>query len=191
MKSYLRFLSRNKLYTAIMAVGLSVSLAFVIIMSCYVWQNLSVSRFYPDADRIYCVGNKGTTYSSFNLGKMLDDRFPEVEMSATVMNRASRFLTRDVLIEQSFFMGVDPDFFEMFPTRFVYGSKEAFNDFGNIIWNCLFLKHSHRCLCGTEIRLRFKHILTVNALCIKHNRKFCFKSDFGKLLSVGFDGSAS
>ena len=133
MKSYLRFLSRNKLYTAIMAVGLSVSLAFVIIMSCYVWQNLSVSRFYPDADRIYCVGNKGTTYSSFNLGKMLDDRFPEVEMSATVMNRASRFSTRDVLIEQSFFMGVDPDFFEMFPTRFVYGSKEAFNDFGNVI----------------------------------------------------------
>ena len=36
MKSYLRFLSRNKLYTAIMAVGLSVSLAFVIIMSCFV-----------------------------------------------------------------------------------------------------------------------------------------------------------
>ena len=30
MKSYLRFLSRNKLYTAIMAVGLSVALALVI-----------------------------------------------------------------------------------------------------------------------------------------------------------------
>ena len=30
MKSYLRFLTRNKLYTAIMAVGLSVSLAFII-----------------------------------------------------------------------------------------------------------------------------------------------------------------
>ena len=30
MKSYLRFLGRNKLYTAIMAVGLSVALALVI-----------------------------------------------------------------------------------------------------------------------------------------------------------------
>ncbi len=30
MKSYLKFLSRNKLYTAIEAVGLAVSLAFVI-----------------------------------------------------------------------------------------------------------------------------------------------------------------
>lgn len=31
MKSYLRFLSRNKLYTAIELVGLSISLAFVIL----------------------------------------------------------------------------------------------------------------------------------------------------------------
>ena len=30
MKSYLRFLGRNKLYTAIMAVGLSVALALVL-----------------------------------------------------------------------------------------------------------------------------------------------------------------
>ena len=40
MKSYLRFLSRNKLYTAIMVVGLSVSLAFVIIMGCFTWQQI-------------------------------------------------------------------------------------------------------------------------------------------------------
>ena len=33
MKSYLKFLSRNKLYTAIEAVGLIVSLAFVVIIS--------------------------------------------------------------------------------------------------------------------------------------------------------------
>ena len=34
MKSYLKFLSRNKLYTAIEAVGLVVSLAFVILIAC-------------------------------------------------------------------------------------------------------------------------------------------------------------
>ena len=41
MKSYLRFLSRNKLYTAIEVVGLSVSLAFIILMSAYVIGNMS------------------------------------------------------------------------------------------------------------------------------------------------------
>lgn len=36
MKSYLKFLSRNKLYTAIEAVGLIVSLALVLIIGMWV-----------------------------------------------------------------------------------------------------------------------------------------------------------
>ena len=35
MKSYLRFLSRNKLYTAIEVVGLSVALAFVVFIATF------------------------------------------------------------------------------------------------------------------------------------------------------------
>ena len=35
MKSYLKFLSRNRLYTVIEFAGLAVSLAFVIIIGCY------------------------------------------------------------------------------------------------------------------------------------------------------------
>ena len=40
MKSYLRFLSRNKLYTAIEVVGLSVALAFVILLNSYIVEDL-------------------------------------------------------------------------------------------------------------------------------------------------------
>ena len=36
MKSYLRFLSRNKLYTAIEVVGLSVALAFVVFIAAVI-----------------------------------------------------------------------------------------------------------------------------------------------------------
>ena len=56
MKSYLKFLSRNKLYTAIEAVGLAVSLAFVIIIGSYVWQQYAVTRENPDRERIYVPG---------------------------------------------------------------------------------------------------------------------------------------
>ena len=56
MKSYLKFLSRNKLYTAIEAVGLIVSLAFVIIIGSYVWQQYEVTRENPDRERIYVPG---------------------------------------------------------------------------------------------------------------------------------------
>ena len=44
MKSYLRFLSRNKLYTAIEVVGLSVALAFVIVLSSYIVNDMSVNK---------------------------------------------------------------------------------------------------------------------------------------------------
>ena len=57
LKSFLKFLSRNKLYTVINVVGLSVSLMFVILIGIYVVQELSVDQFQQDGDRIYILGD--------------------------------------------------------------------------------------------------------------------------------------
>lgn len=133
MKSYLRFLSRNKLYTAIMAAGMTIALAFAIIMSCYVWQNLRVNRVYPDTDKIYLVGHNGTTHSNIKLGQVLQDRFPEVEKSITAMSRFGKFSINGTDVENSTYLAVDPDFFEMFPCDFIYGDREAFYDVSNVI----------------------------------------------------------
>ena len=43
MKSYLKFLSRNKLYTAIEAVGLVISIAFGTVL----WQTLKAAKTNP------------------------------------------------------------------------------------------------------------------------------------------------
>ena len=126
MKSYLRFLTRNKLYTAIMAVGLSVSLAFVIIMSCFVWQNMRVNRMYPDADRIFIVGGFGNILSNFTLGQSIQDNFPEVEKAVTVMNRYGKYSMDEVALEKEEFMGVDLGGFRMFKKELVYGCEESF-----------------------------------------------------------------
>ena len=53
MKSYLKFLSRNKLYTAIEAVGLVVSLAFVLLTGHFVWQQRQMTRNVPDYKDVY------------------------------------------------------------------------------------------------------------------------------------------
>lgn len=47
MKSYFKFLSHNKLYTAIEAFGLSVALAFVIVLFSGLLPAIVVSRFNP------------------------------------------------------------------------------------------------------------------------------------------------
>ena len=49
MKSYLKFLSRNKLYTAIEAVGLIVSLALVLIIGMSVRDQLMIAKKVPGA----------------------------------------------------------------------------------------------------------------------------------------------
>ena len=56
MKSYLKFLSRNKLYTAIEAVGLIVSLAFVVIIGSSIRDQFGIVYNVPDHDNLYLVG---------------------------------------------------------------------------------------------------------------------------------------
>ena len=134
MKSYLRFLSRNKLYTAIMAVGLSVSLAFVIIMSCFVWQNLNVNRYYPDQDRMYAVGNKGDVMSNISMAQVMADAVPEIECATSiVVQRMEPAYIEGVEVDEDSFMGIRKGFFEMFPMKFYEGDPEVLNDLNNAI----------------------------------------------------------
>ena len=51
MSSYIKFLSRNKLYTVIEAIGLIVSIAFVILIGNYVYQQYSVAYGNPYRNR--------------------------------------------------------------------------------------------------------------------------------------------
>ena len=62
MRSYLKFLSRNKLYTAIEAVGLVVSLAFVIVIGFSVWDQLMIAKKVPGAQNLYLLGPQKDLY---------------------------------------------------------------------------------------------------------------------------------
>ena len=71
MKSYLRFLGRNKLYTAIEVVGLSIALAFVIILGAVLIDKSQVNDNIKDADDIYSmtvntdwIGSMSGTFSN-------------------------------------------------------------------------------------------------------------------------------
>ena len=73
MKSYYRFLSRNKLYTAIEVVGLSIALAFVILLSSYIVDDLSCDKEIKDKERI-CLAHVFEA-------PMLPDQFMETALS--------------------------------------------------------------------------------------------------------------
>ena len=128
MKTYLKFLSRNKLYTAIEFVGLSVALAFVIISFCYVVQQYTVTRENPDRERIYAVGESESFLNCYGMKEVIDGKLPEVET-------VSHFhLMQDQLInvgEQNFvgkMLVCDVDFFSIFPVVFKEGSPEMLSE---------------------------------------------------------------
>ena len=70
MKSYLRFLGRNKLYTAIEVIGLSVALAFVLILSSYIIDEIRTDREVKDKGRLWVCHNKGIASSSQKFDKI-------------------------------------------------------------------------------------------------------------------------
>ena len=63
MKSYFRFLSRNKLYTLINIAGLVVSLMFIILMGDYTWRQYSIEVTTPGASIASIRGTRTLTAS--------------------------------------------------------------------------------------------------------------------------------
>ena len=127
MKSYLRHLNRNKLYTAIMAVGLCISLAFVIIFTCYTWQQFSVCNHYPGSKNIYLVAMGGNTYSYETLAEEIENEIPGVEDAVLVENFYNSIKYNDEMSSDQGMLVLDKDFFDVFETKFIAGSIDEFN----------------------------------------------------------------
>ena len=70
MKSYLRFLGRNKLYTTIEVVGLSLALAFLIVLGSVLIDKSQVNDNIKYADDIYSLAITGEYSSVGHFGKV-------------------------------------------------------------------------------------------------------------------------
>ena len=119
MKSYLRFLSRNKVNTVISMVGLSVALTFVIIFTCYLRQQLAVCNHYPDSDKIYLVGLGERTHSSNQMAMLLRDQIPELEDVVGAYISATKMKYDGEIIPSEKVLRVDGDFFNIFKNLFL------------------------------------------------------------------------
>ena len=142
MKSYLKVLSRNKLYTAIEAVGLAVSLAFVIIIGSYVWQQYAVTWENPDRERVYVPGTPGFPALTYGFPDAIGD-IPEIESVSRMCNVVVHPVIRGENTEAES-VGVEPEFFEICPQfRFVEGSADVLSAPTNAILSASFArKHS-------------------------------------------------
>ena len=138
MKSYLNFLSRNKLYTTIEAVGLAVSLAFVIIIGSYVVQQFEVKYENPNWRDVYTFAMVEDGYPdqlglTYTFTDAIKAAAPEVEM-AGMLCPVEMLMTPKEGTLQAKVVTTDRNFFELFPNlKFVEGGPEVLSDARNMI----------------------------------------------------------
>jgi putative ABC transport system permease protein len=137
-----RNLLRNKTFSIINVVGLSVSMVVCMLIYHYVRFELSYDKFHTNANNIYRVATKVTlknevilheinTYEG--IGKALKEEFPEVKAATAIgrFNENNTFIRYEnehkVLKPLPSFLGVntDGDFFSVFSFPFLEGNAEV------------------------------------------------------------------
>ena len=130
MKSYFRFLSRNKVYTLINVVGLSVSLAFVIIIGLYSQMEFGRDRWHKNADRIYVVcthfeeGNENEEVGHWAMQPLLCPRFPDVEASCAIAGGKETVTLGNQEKKEVQAMFADASFFQIFDFPLTMGERQ-------------------------------------------------------------------
>lgn len=129
MKSYLKFLSRNKWYTAINLLGMSVSLAFILVIGAYAWQETHINKF-EGAENIYSLGmrfeDRNQEYSGLHwvVGQRLAEKFPEIEKSIGLAQFGDSYKTpagEDIYCNM---LLTDSAFFSCFPFKIIEGDRD-------------------------------------------------------------------
>lgn len=133
MKSFFRFLLHNRLYSLINFFGLSLSLAFTVIVLSYTCAQYRVSKSVPDSKDIYAIARDGQAMMSYGISERLVG-LPEADavsmFTSPTPDNICEFEGSKVLSEV---MSADKEFFGMFGIRFKAGSAENFTPSGVLI----------------------------------------------------------
>lgn len=128
-RSWFTFLGRNRLYTAVNFAGLTLALAFVLLVADYTLRQFTVDNCQTRADRIYAVCSEESVASGYYLQKHLRDRYPEIESTCAVafFEDSDAGSTPVEIGRQKFLASVlyaDTTFFRMFDFPLLEGSRE-------------------------------------------------------------------
>ena len=124
MKSYLRFLSRNKLYTAIEILGLSVSIAVAVPLLSYLLRLNEVNHSHPHHENIYSLSVARMQCSSPNIGQYILENIPEIEIVSSPSHLSGNY-TFEVDGKMASYIRYDSNFLYFFPHEFVAGGLDT------------------------------------------------------------------
>ncbi len=131
LKIAIRNLLKNKIYSGINILGLSVGLACCILLLYFINDEVNYDRFHEKADQIYEVYSIIDAGSyTINLGSELPlapaliEEFPEVENSSRIFNREVVVIKGINTLKQKGY-AIDPSFFDIFSFNIMAGDKSS------------------------------------------------------------------
>lgn len=122
MNSYLKFLSRHRLFTIINIVGLCLSMAFLLLLGDLIYRQTSVENYQTRGERTFVIGNENFMMSHFRVGQKLQDRFPEIEAWCSISGYNVTFNVHGQQVETKILVSA-PNFFEFFDYQLLTGDK--------------------------------------------------------------------
>jgi putative ABC transport system permease protein len=135
MASYFRVafrkIKRQKGYSFINILGLTIGLSCFILIGLWVKEELSYDRFHQKKDRIYRLMNRlpngsSTASVTYALGPALKAAYPEVEESCRVWPWGGSLVKYlDKSFEENNICLVDPSFFKVFTFPLIKGTPES------------------------------------------------------------------
>jgi len=146
---FFRNLLRQKLFSFINLLGLTVSIISTVVIYLYVSHEFSFDRFHKDADRIYRVnqtfiwgeGNNNSQFSSTGPGVAyaLNEELAEIELLTSIHTPGNFIISytspsQEVIsFEETKILAADSNFFRMFNFPIVKGNKETPLELANSI----------------------------------------------------------
>src|SRR5450432_595612 len=125
-----RNLKKNKLYSFVNIVGLTVGITSCVLIGLYIGHEWSYDRFHRNADRIVRITTEysnGGTVESFaqtgtKVGPQFKRTFPSIEAFTRTFKFARVISYHDKVFNEKNFFYADSDFFHIFSFRLVEGN---------------------------------------------------------------------
>jgi putative ABC transport system permease protein len=122
-KSFINHLLNNKLYTIVTVLGFTISLTFVILLSIYVKNELSVNKSQEKKDRIFRLINEVHSTYAPPIGQWLQDEIPEIESFTRISNQSGVLSISDNVKVKTEYLLADSTFFNIFSFNLIEGNK--------------------------------------------------------------------
>jgi putative ABC transport system permease protein len=138
----IRNFKKDKWYTLLNVIGLTIGISFSLFLIFYVRDELSFDRYHQNADRIYRINsyiqerdkNTNWTITQFPLAPTLKKDYPEVEEAFRMATRERTLFKFD---EKNFYetkaFYADSNIFKVFTTHFIEGNEKALYEPNTIV----------------------------------------------------------